>query len=73
MPSFWETLQVNGQEMPTYVSVPSGSGPFPAVVLAQVQHRLNKLKIVLLRGLSVDKMENLDATLLPDHHLPILY
>lgn len=35
MPSFWEKLQVNGSEMDLYVSVPEGSGPFPAVVVAQ--------------------------------------
>ena len=34
MPSFTEKLQVNGQEMDLYASVPSGSGPFPAVVIA---------------------------------------
>src|ERR687892_430765 len=31
MPSFWEKLQVDGQEMDVYASVPSGSGPFPAI------------------------------------------
>jgi carboxymethylenebutenolidase len=35
MPSFWEKLQVDGQEMDLYASVPSGSGPFPAVVVSQ--------------------------------------
>jgi hypothetical protein len=35
MPSFWEKLQVDGQEMEGYASVPSGSGPFPAIVVAQ--------------------------------------
>ena len=34
MPSFWEKLQVEGQEMSVYSSVPGGSGPFPAVVIA---------------------------------------
>ena len=34
MPSFWEKLQVDGQEMQVYSSVPGGSGPFPAVVIA---------------------------------------
>jgi carboxymethylenebutenolidase len=34
MPSFWEKLQVDGPEMSVYSSVPSGSGPFPAVVIA---------------------------------------
>ena len=34
MPSFWEKLQVDGQEMSVYSSVPGGSGPFPAVVIA---------------------------------------
>ena len=34
MPSFWETIDVNGIEMNTYVSVPEGDGPFPAVVVA---------------------------------------
>lgn len=34
MPSFTDKLQVNGQEMDLYASVPSGSGPFPAVVIA---------------------------------------
>lgn len=35
MPSFWEKLQVDGQEMDLYASVPRGSGPFPAVVVSQ--------------------------------------
>lgn len=34
MPSFTEKLQVNGHPMDMYASVPSGSGPFPAVVIA---------------------------------------
>ena len=42
MPSFTETLQVNGQEMPTYVSVPSGAGPFPAVVVIQTIGGVNQ-------------------------------
>ena len=35
MPSSWEKVQVDGTEMDVYVSVPDGSGPFPAVVVAQ--------------------------------------
>ena len=35
MPSFWEKVSVNGAEMDIYASVPDGSGPFPAVVVAQ--------------------------------------
>ena len=34
MPSFTEKLQVNGEETEMYTSVPSGSGPFPVVVIA---------------------------------------
>ena len=34
MPAFTEHLQVNGEDMEMYTSVPSGSGPFPAVVVA---------------------------------------
>lgn len=34
MPSFWEKLQVDGQYLPVYSSIPSGSGPFPVVVIA---------------------------------------
>ena len=34
MPSFWEKLPVDGQDMPVYASLPGGSGPFPAVVIA---------------------------------------
>ena len=33
MPSFWETLKVNGQDMRMYASVPRASGRFPAVVV----------------------------------------
>ncbi len=37
MPSFWEKIQVTGQEMDLYASVPAdvphGPGPFPAVVV----------------------------------------
>ena len=35
MPSFWETIKVSGQDMKMYTSVPRGSGPLPAVVVAQ--------------------------------------
>ena len=34
MPSFWEKVEVDGREMDLYASVPSGSGPFPAIVVA---------------------------------------
>ena len=38
MASFWENLQVDGQDMQLYASVPSSSGgfspPHPAVVIA---------------------------------------
>ncbi len=34
MPSFTEKLEVDGHQMDMYASVPSGSGPFPAVVIA---------------------------------------
>ena len=41
MPSFRENLQVDGQDMETYVSVPSGSGPFPAIVVIQAAGGVN--------------------------------
>ena len=34
MPSFTDTLTVNGESMEMYASVPSGRGPHPAVVIA---------------------------------------
>ena len=34
MPSFTDRLTVNGHEMDMYASIPSGSGPHPAVVIA---------------------------------------
>ena len=34
MPFFTDKLTVGGHEMDMYASVPSGSGPFPAVVIA---------------------------------------
>ncbi len=34
MSSFREILRVNSQGMAVYNSLPSGSGPFPAVVIA---------------------------------------
>lgn len=34
MPSFWESVEVEGRQMDLYASVPSGSGPFPAIVVA---------------------------------------
>ena len=35
MPSFTDKLNVGGSDMELYASVPDGSGPFPAVVVAQ--------------------------------------
>ena len=35
MPSFWENIQVEGQDMDMYASVPSGSGPFSAIIVSQ--------------------------------------
>jgi carboxymethylenebutenolidase len=35
MPSFWENIQVDGKDMDMYASVPSGSGPFSAIVVSQ--------------------------------------
>jgi len=37
MASFWESIKVDGADMRLYVSVPSGTGPFPAVVIIQHQ------------------------------------
>lgn len=37
MPSFWESVKVDGQDMKVYVCVPEGKGPFPAVVVIQHQ------------------------------------
>jgi carboxymethylenebutenolidase len=37
MASFWESIKVDGADMRLYVSVPSGMGPFPAVVVIQHQ------------------------------------
>ena len=34
MPAFTEKLKVDGQDMDLYASIPKGSGPFPAVVVA---------------------------------------
>ena len=35
MPSRWNNVSVNGEAMRCYVSVPDGTGPFPAVVVIQ--------------------------------------
>jgi carboxymethylenebutenolidase len=37
MANFWETVKVDGNDMRLYVSVPDGTGPFPAVVVIQHQ------------------------------------
>ena len=35
MPSRWETLKVDGDDMRCYLSLPAGPGPYPAVVVIQ--------------------------------------
>ena len=35
METWWEDIDVDGDPMPTYVAVPDGDGPFPAVVVNQ--------------------------------------
>ena len=35
MPSFEEKIVVDGQDMDLYFSMPSGDGPFPAVLVSQ--------------------------------------
>jgi carboxymethylenebutenolidase len=37
MASFWESIKVDGEDMKLYVSVPDGTGPFPAIVVIQHQ------------------------------------
>jgi len=42
MPSFWDRIYVDGNEMELYSGVPSGTGPFPAVVVAQAAGGLDE-------------------------------
>jgi len=35
MPSFTESIKVGNQDMALYAAVPSGTGPFPAIVVIQ--------------------------------------
>ncbi len=35
MAASWETIKVDGSDMRMYLSIPDGSGPFPAVVVSQ--------------------------------------
>jgi carboxymethylenebutenolidase len=37
MAAFWETIKVDGEDMQLYVTVPTGKGPFPALVVIQHQ------------------------------------
>ena len=41
MADFWERIQVDGNDMQLFVSIPSGFGPFPAVVVIQHQGGLD--------------------------------
>ena len=51
MAASWETIKVDGSDMQMYLSVPEGSGPFPAVLVSQhgpgvndyIQDFVNKL------------------------------
>ena len=54
MPSFRENLQVDGQDMETYVSVPSGSGPFPAIVVIQAAGGVNDFITTVCDNLSAE-------------------
>ena len=38
----WETIQVDNSDMPVYMTVPEGSGPFPAVVVIQAADGVDK-------------------------------
>ena len=35
MAGSWETIKVDGSDMRMYLSIPDGSGPFPAVLVSQ--------------------------------------
>ena len=35
MAASWETIKVDGSDMRMYLSIPDGSGPFPAVLVSQ--------------------------------------
>lgn len=42
MPSFWDRIYVDGNDMELYSGVPVGTGPFPAVVVAQAAGGLDE-------------------------------
>ena len=62
MPSFTENINVNGHDMPVYASVPSGSGPFPAVVVIQAAGGVNDF----IRGVSDNLAAEGYAAVAPD-------
>ena len=47
MPSTWESLEVDGNDMQAYVSRPAGSGPFPGILLV---HQGNYAREILSPG-----------------------
>ena len=62
MPSFTERINVGGHDMPLYASVPSGSGPFPAVVVIQAAGGVNDF----IRGVADNLAAEGYAAVAPD-------
>ena len=73
MPSFWDKLQVDGQDMSLYASIPGGSGPFPAVVVIQAAGGVNDFITKVSDSLAKEGYVAVAPDLFPSHHRPFRY
>ena len=69
MSSSWETLWVDGSDMPVYMTMPQGDGPFPAVVVIQAADGVDEFIQTVAGRLADEGYAGLAPSNLPDQQI----